>query len=138
MSDAGHHRVSSARNSDLRRSLLTAQYQQTDDDEEEDEENTRRYRSSAPLVNVYGLPTSKLKPRASMGALKAAAAATTTTTTIARETAPSDLNQKIRVCVRKRPLSKKELERGERDIANVLSMRTIQINEPKQVANYIL
>ncbi|OAD78395.1 hypothetical protein PHYBLDRAFT_24434 [Phycomyces blakesleeanus NRRL 1555(-)] len=44
---------------------------------------------------------------------------------------PSDLNQKIRVCVRKRPMNKKEMERSEKDIAPLLNTRSIQINEPK-------
>jgi hypothetical protein len=43
----------------------------------------------------------------------------------------SDLNQKIRVCVRKRPLSKKELEKCEKDITPVASVRTVHVNEPK-------
>lgn len=44
---------------------------------------------------------------------------------------PSDLDQKIRVCVRKRPLNKKEIERGEKDIGRAIGSRSIQINEPK-------
>lgn len=43
----------------------------------------------------------------------------------------SDLNQKIRVCVRKRPLNKKELERSEKDIAPTAGVRSINVNEPK-------
>ncbi|KAI8640751.1 P-loop containing nucleoside triphosphate hydrolase protein [Parasitella parasitica] len=43
----------------------------------------------------------------------------------------SDLNQKIRVCVRKRPLNKKELERAEKDIAPTAGVRSINVNEPK-------
>lgn len=43
----------------------------------------------------------------------------------------SDLNQKIRVCVRKRPLNKKELERAEKDIAPTSGVRSINVNEPK-------
>ncbi|KAI8146508.1 P-loop containing nucleoside triphosphate hydrolase protein [Fennellomyces sp. T-0311] len=46
-------------------------------------------------------------------------------------TASSDLHQRIRVCVRKRPLSKKERELGQTDIAPVVGARTVQINEPK-------
>jgi kinesin family protein 2/24 len=41
--------------------------------------------------------------------------------------------ERIRVCVRKRPLSSKELNRGEKDIADVLSAKTIVVNEPKCV-----
>lgn len=43
----------------------------------------------------------------------------------------SDLNQKIRVCVRKRPLNKKELDRAEKDIAPTSGVRSINVNEPK-------
>ncbi|KAL1914804.1 uncharacterized protein VTP21DRAFT_7896 [Calcarisporiella thermophila] len=44
----------------------------------------------------------------------------------------SELDQKIRVCVRKRPLSQKEMEKGEKDIAPTGGSRSITINEPKQ------
>lgn len=43
----------------------------------------------------------------------------------------SDLNQKIRVCVRKRPLAKKEVEKCEKDITPVQGVRTVNVNEPK-------
>ncbi|KAI7848628.1 P-loop containing nucleoside triphosphate hydrolase protein [Circinella umbellata] len=43
----------------------------------------------------------------------------------------NDLHQRIRVCVRKRPLSKKETAHGERDVAPVVGARTIQVNAPK-------
>ncbi|KAI7904100.1 P-loop containing nucleoside triphosphate hydrolase protein [Cokeromyces recurvatus] len=69
---------------------------------------------------------------------------TTTTTTTTIDTASSslqqqqhhhhqlsDLNQKIRVCVRKRPLNRKELERNEKDIAPTVGIRSINVNEPK-------
>ncbi|CAG8786047.1 1023_t:CDS:2, partial [Racocetra persica] len=49
----------------------------------------------------------------------------------AKQNVPSNLNDKIRVCVRKRPLSKKELTRNEKDIATVSGQRTVLINEPK-------
>ena len=39
--------------------------------------------------------------------------------------------ERIRVCVRKRPLSNRELQRGEKDIADVTSRRTVLVNEPK-------
>ncbi|KAJ1913623.1 hypothetical protein H4219_005132 [Mycoemilia scoparia] len=44
---------------------------------------------------------------------------------------PSDLNDRIRVCVRKRPLSKSEVERGEKDITAINGRRGIIVNEPK-------
>ncbi|RKP23758.1 P-loop containing nucleoside triphosphate hydrolase protein [Syncephalis pseudoplumigaleata] len=43
----------------------------------------------------------------------------------------SDLMQKIRVCVRKRPLNKKELSKSEADIIDVLSRKRLTINEAK-------
>lgn len=48
----------------------------------------------------------------------------------------SDLHQRIRVCVRKRPLSKKEINHGEMDVAPVVSARTIQINAPRLVTKH--
>ncbi|CAG8493568.1 12723_t:CDS:10 [Ambispora leptoticha] len=49
-----------------------------------------------------------------------------------KSNAPSNLNDKIRVCVRKRPLNQKELAGSQKDIATVAGSRTIHINEPKQ------
>lgn len=43
----------------------------------------------------------------------------------------SDLHQKIRVCVRKRPLSRKEIALGETDVAPVAGTRTIRVNAPR-------
>ncbi|CAO3652748.1 unnamed protein product [Mucor fragilis] len=44
---------------------------------------------------------------------------------------PNDLNQRIRVCVRKRPLNKKETSNQEVDIAPLRGSRTIELNAPK-------
>jgi hypothetical protein len=62
-------------------------------------------------LNAYGMPmnSAALQKTKSMG----------------------DLADRIRVCVRKRPLSKKELKRGETDNTKVLGRRTIAILEPK-------
>ncbi|CAG8547653.1 18780_t:CDS:10 [Acaulospora morrowiae] len=60
--------------------------------------------------------------------------ASTLPTLSARSRIPSPFvgaRPQIRVCVRKRPLSKKELLRNEKDIATVNGPRTILINEPK-------
>jgi len=38
---------------------------------------------------------------------------------------------RIKVCIRKRPLSKKEMRKGEADIVTVGGKRTIVVNEPK-------
>ncbi|ORZ19611.1 P-loop containing nucleoside triphosphate hydrolase protein, partial [Absidia repens] len=43
----------------------------------------------------------------------------------------NELQQRIRVCVRKRPLSKKELDNGENDISQLIGAHTIQLNAPK-------
>ena len=156
MSDAGHSglpRVSRTSNginsngsnrTDLRRSVLTttataASSKSSSSDEEDDEDglgSSRRYRASAPLLNAYGIPISQasaMKARASMGALRFASQQQQSGANVstAPELPPSDLNQKIRVCVRKRPLSKKDLERAEKDIINTIGTRSIKINEPK-------
>jgi kinesin family protein 2/24 len=70
-------------------------------------------RSSKKNLNAYGIPVSQsiqsqVKGKASV-----------------------DLADRIRVCVRKRPLSKKEIKRGESDIAQVTGRRSIGILEPK-------
>ncbi|RKO89966.1 P-loop containing nucleoside triphosphate hydrolase protein, partial [Blyttiomyces helicus] len=66
-------------------------------------------------LNAYGVPI------ASVGPPVARAAASMK---------PTDLNDRIRVCVRKRPLNKKEVARKEVDIATVQG-RTLWMNEPK-------
>lgn len=83
------------------------------DEPEEDRCEIRR--GSNPLLDPYGVPM-KSKPPAKSNALAGV---------------PSDLNQKIRVCVRKRPLNKKELDRAEKDIAPTCGIRSINIQEPK-------
>lgn len=42
-----------------------------------------------------------------------------------------DSGERIKVCVRKRPLSGRELQREERDIVDVASRRTVIVHEPK-------
>ncbi|KAI9318468.1 P-loop containing nucleoside triphosphate hydrolase protein [Dichotomocladium elegans] len=136
MSDAGSSlpraaaATAAARRTDLRRSVLVESYATTtignnvsseEDEEIESPRSTRRYRTSAPMLNAYGVPVSPMKSRANVGALKQA-------TDILP---PSDLDQKIRVCVRKRPLNRKEQERNEKDIAQVTGTRTLHIHEPK-------
>ncbi|SAL96704.1 hypothetical protein [Absidia glauca] len=112
-----------------------------DDDDDDDDSNSRKYRPSAPLLNTYGVPT--VKTRASMGALKhfsntpstpiaaIPTATSSSTATPSYNLPPSDLNQKIRVCVRKRPLNRKEVDKGEKDISPCLGTRSLHINEPK-------
>ncbi|KAG2235881.1 hypothetical protein INT48_008184 [Thamnidium elegans] len=80
---------------------------------------------SAPLLDAYGVPLSSAKQ-----AQRSSNISIPTTTTF-NNLPPSDLNQKIRVCVRKRPLSKKELEKADKDVAPLNGTRSLQINEPK-------
>ncbi|KAI7874927.1 kinesin-domain-containing protein [Lichtheimia hyalospora FSU 10163] len=130
--------TTTTRKPDLRRSVLAPDSFMSSfntissDEEEEDEQDMapRRYRASAPMLNAYGMPTSSaaLKSRRSIGALKSATAQQQSRLD---NLPPSDLDQKIRVCVRKRPLNKKETERCEKDIAETIGTRSILINEPK-------
>lgn len=119
--------------SDLKSTTATDDNKDDDDDSDDDDDTSkaRRYRASAPLLNAYGVPT--VKSRASMGALKYSSSSYTSTAPPppAPILPPSDLNQKIRVCVRKRPLNRKELEKGEKDISPCIGTRTLHINEPK-------
>lgn len=94
--------------------ILQQQQFETTLAQEEEEEELQVNTSPRRPLNAYGVPSrhpsrgnSYSQPR------------------------PSNLNDKIRVCVRKRPLSKKELARNEKDIANINSQRSLQINEPK-------
>lgn len=131
MSDAGRL-PDTSRKLDLPRSLLSnsSKNNDDDDDDEDEDDKPKSYRQSAPLLNAYGIPSSqqqKMRGRASMGALRPPGIRTQNLDSLP----PSDLDQRIRVCVRKRPLSKKEIERGEKDIGKAIGTRSIQINEPK-------
>ncbi|KAI9249922.1 P-loop containing nucleoside triphosphate hydrolase protein [Helicostylum pulchrum] len=95
-------------------------------------------RPSSRLLDAYGVPisASRMQQQKSVevpGSLEAfiskskaaqLPAAVTTSTTF-----QNDLHQRIRVCVRKRPLNRKEQE--ETDIVPVVGPRTIQLNAPK-------
>ncbi|ORX51629.1 kinesin-domain-containing protein [Hesseltinella vesiculosa] len=121
----------------LEQDLRAHEGSQTSD--EEDDESSRRYRTSAPLLNAYGAP--KVRTRASMSALKYSSTSSSQTqngsltspslASPAPALPPSDLNQKIRVCVRKRPLNRKERDRGDKDITPCLGTRSLHVNEPK-------
>lgn len=107
----------------------------SDDDQEDSPPQFRKLARSVPSMasspkqsrsnlNAYGVPTSF-----------PAAIATTQ-----KKNSTGDLTDRIRVCVRKRPLNKKELKRGESDIARVNGRRTIAILEPKYLSlslNYL-
>ncbi|KAI9248275.1 P-loop containing nucleoside triphosphate hydrolase protein [Phascolomyces articulosus] len=75
-------------------------------------------------LNAYGIPVAPSKRRSSVEG----GAATSTSGVVAPLI---DLHQRIRVCVRKRPLSKKETMLGDTDVAPVVGARTIQVNAPK-------
>lgn len=95
-------------------------------------------RPSSRLLDAYGVPISasriqQQKSNEIPGSLEAFISkskaaqlpvATTTSTTF-----QNDLHQRIRVCVRKRPLNRKEQE--ESDIVPVVGPRTIQLIAPK-------
>lgn len=104
----------------LRKSLLMDQPSEEDSDEELGTTKNRRFRASAPLLDAYGVPLSPAK-----------AAVRSKEQQAGFVLPPSDLDQKIRVCVKKRPLNKKELEKGEKDVAPTVGTRSLQINEPK-------
>ncbi|KAI7872520.1 P-loop containing nucleoside triphosphate hydrolase protein [Spinellus fusiger] len=97
---------------------LYSNQMQEEDNEEDDEDESRCEirRGSGPLLDPYGIPIHRRAP---------AKASQSQFTSL-----QSDLNQKIRVCVRKRPLNKKELERSEKDIAPCAGARSINVNEP--------
>lgn len=130
---------SKGRRLELRRSLYLDQPQE-DEDSDDDEVLTknRKYRASAPLLDAYGVPLSPAKQQQQQQQQARASPATSRYAEMSINTnnnilPPSDLNQKIRVCVRKRPLSKKELEKSDKDVAPTNGNRSLQINEPKYV-----
>ncbi|OZJ06006.1 hypothetical protein BZG36_01097 [Bifiguratus adelaidae] len=89
---------------------------------------TDNRRASGPLLDAYGIP---IQANNNNNNNTGGRANTRNGSSAAKASGPSDLNQKIRVCVRKRPLSKKELERNEKDIAPAVGTRSLVINEPK-------
>ncbi|RIA86789.1 P-loop containing nucleoside triphosphate hydrolase protein [Glomus cerebriforme] len=97
--------------------LQQQQFEAASAQEEEEELQINASPNNRRPLNAYGVP-SRHPSRGNSYSLP-------------RHNVPSNLNDKIRVCVRKRPLSKKELARNEKDIATINSQRTLQINEPK-------
>ncbi|EIE88802.1 hypothetical protein G6F55_011256 [Rhizopus delemar] len=111
----------------LRKSLFMDSPEDEDEEEETEEDDSddgtrknRKYRISAPLLDAYGVPMSPAKAASSIRSAQTGFVLP-----------PSDLDQKIRVCVRKRPLNKKELDKAEKDVAPTIGTRSLQINEPK-------
>ncbi|KAJ3027392.1 UNVERIFIED_CONTAM: Kinesin-like protein kif24 [Siphonaria sp. JEL0065] len=76
----------------------------------------RNPKGPQPLLNAYGVPTSysNAPQKSNSGPARIA-----------------DLTDRIRVCVRKRPLNKKELRGNQVDVATVSDRRTLVVNEPK-------
>ncbi|KAJ3204376.1 Kinesin-like protein kif24 [Entophlyctis luteolus] len=75
----------------------------------------RNPKAPQPLLNVYGVPNS---------------VSNATRTNQGGSSKISDISDRIRVCVRKRPLNRKELKSNQVDVANVLDRRTLVVNEP--------
>ncbi|KAI9494935.1 P-loop containing nucleoside triphosphate hydrolase protein [Zychaea mexicana] len=109
------------------------------------EEDLPQVQKSGRLLNAYGIPVGPSKRRLSAevpGPLISYEEYIESRSpvqqhhhhhqsTITSTTTSSDLHQRIRVCVRKRPLSKKETMLGDTDVAPVVGARTIQVNAPK-------
>lgn len=133
-------------------SLLTEEsnHISTSDSDSDDSDKCEIRRGSGPLLDSYGVPIqNKLRYNANNNnnntlrqqSLLNDTTATAIPSSYINNNSPlqqqqlsigqSDLNQKIRVCVRKRPLNKKEIERGEKDIAPTAGVRSINVNEPK-------
>lgn len=96
----------------FKRNQLPVFIRKQQEEVEEEEEDDREIVKNSHL-NPYGLPISSNNRHLAQR--------------------KSDLNQKIRVCVRKRPLAKKEIEKCEKDITPVQGVRTVHVNEPKYV-----
>lgn len=97
-------------------------FQAESSSDEEDNKKTM----AAPILDTYGIPTSHSRAtqsKSNNSFLKSQA--------LAAGSGLSDLNQRIRVCVRKRPLSRRELAAGEKDITPVSGSRSINVNAPK-------
>jgi kinesin family protein 2/24 len=99
---------------------------------DEEEEDMVKYTKSNQLVNAYGIPVSNRRKQ-SISSIRVPDNVTSSLkmSTPVSPSHRSNLNQKIRVCVRKRPLSSKEMDRKEKDITHVTGDRNIQVNEPK-------
>ncbi|KAJ2796724.1 hypothetical protein H4S07_006138, partial [Coemansia furcata] len=141
---AGRTRVSNV-SEILERSQAVAQAQRNMEDSDDDLERVVRKTGQSGLVNAYGIP---VRPTTAHGAKRSAsdrrslapAGARPTTSrgggggvgAAPRErTPPSNLHDKIRVCVRKRPLSSKEKDRGDKDIVAATGARSLSVMEPK-------
>ncbi|KAJ2415204.1 hypothetical protein GGI10_001850 [Coemansia sp. RSA 2530] len=129
----------------LERSQAVAQAQRNLEDSDDDLERVVRKTGQSGLVNAYGIP---VRPTTAHGAKRSAsdrrslAPSGRPATRGGRgensfglapreKTPPSNLHDKIRVCVRKRPLNSKEKERGDKDIVVATGARSLSVMEPK-------
>ncbi|KAJ1649459.1 hypothetical protein IWQ61_009465 [Dispira simplex] len=98
-------------------------------------ENSNTVRSSGTAVptggvrrsvhlNAYGIPKPVSRRRNSV-------AVSSKISPRQRNSSGSDMEDRIRVCVRKRPLSSREQNRKESDIVHILTRRHLVVNEPK-------
>ncbi|CEP15903.1 hypothetical protein [Parasitella parasitica] len=105
-------------------------------------------KASTRLLDAYGIPVNQKSrpvptsdsPTHKQGSLEEfihSKSKATSTSIIAKSSTAitlstsNDLNQRIRVCVRKRPLNKKETSNQETDIAPLVGNRTIKLHVPK-------
>ncbi|KAJ2872410.1 hypothetical protein H4R27_005490 [Coemansia aciculifera] len=132
----------------LEHSRAVAQAQRNMEDSDDDLERVVRKTGQSGLVNAYGIP---VRPTTAHGAKRSASDRRSLAPSGARpttsrgggrgessfglapreKTPPSNLHDKIRVCVRKRPLSTKEKERGDKDIVMATGARSLSVMEPK-------
>ncbi|KAI8901576.1 P-loop containing nucleoside triphosphate hydrolase protein [Globomyces pollinis-pini] len=93
-------------------------------DSDEEDENL------VPFKKV-GKPNLSSSPKQTRSNLNAYGVPMSSVSTTQKPSSKGDLTDRIRVCVRKRPLSKKEARKGEQDIARIIGRRTIHVLEPK-------
>ncbi|KAJ2564849.1 hypothetical protein IW140_005608, partial [Coemansia sp. RSA 1813] len=133
----------------LERSKTFAQSQPFADDSDDDLEHVVRSSGKGGLVNAYGIPVRPATGHAKRSASERRSIAPGGASLYRPKTAhrgshgengfglapiketQSNLNDKIRVCVRKRPLNRKEKEKGDKDIVNTTGQRSLSVMEPK-------
>ncbi|KAJ2589435.1 hypothetical protein H4R99_007466 [Coemansia sp. RSA 1722] len=134
----------------LERSNSYAQAQRLAEDPDDDLEHVVRKTGQSGLVNAYGIPIRPTTAHARRPAneRRSLAPSTAANTGMRPKTAhrgarpdvglglsskdtPSNLNDKIRVCVRKRPLNSKERDKGDKDIVITSGCRSLSVMEPK-------
>jgi hypothetical protein len=116
-------------------------------------QSTTQQQQSGRVLNAYGIPVvSNSTPTSSIAAkntssnsIAAAYKNTSTLQSSLQKTAMASntsivtpVSERIRVCVRKRPLNQKELKRNEQDVTSVSGKRTIVITEAKYVCSLIV